>query len=79
MSKACNFQVKRNPKLKGKKSEEEQTTIDEYYQNIGKNSLPECKNELYQKFQKAYNSCPEFKKRLHEDIENMIMNGGLLD
>ena len=53
--------------------------IDEYYQNIGKNSLPECKNELYQKFQKAYNSCPEFKKRLHEDIENMIMNGGLLD
>ena len=27
MSKACNFQVKRNPKLKGKKSEEEQNMI----------------------------------------------------
>jgi len=27
MSKGCNFQVKRNPKLKGKKSEEEQNMI----------------------------------------------------
>jgi len=27
MSKGCNFSVKRNPKLKGKKSEEEQNNI----------------------------------------------------
>ena len=27
MSRACNFQVKRNPKLKGKKTEEEQNMI----------------------------------------------------
>ena len=51
--------------------------IDEYYAKEVKDKLPSFKNELYLKFQKAYNSCPEFKKRLHNEIEIMILNNGL--
>ena len=52
--------------------------IDEYYQNEGNNSLPGGKNINYKKFIMAYNNSPSFKKRLHEDIELMIINGGLV-
>ena len=53
------------------------TLIDEYYATEGKETLPKSKNDTYLKFQKAYNTSDKFKKRLHEEIEIMILNNGL--
>lgn len=53
------------------------TLIDEYYATEGKDTLPKSKNDIYLKFQKAYNTSDKFKKRLHEEIEIMILNNGL--
>ena len=53
------------------------TLIDEYYATEGKESLPKSKNNTYLRFQKAYNTSDSFKRRLHEEIEIMIINNGL--
>ena len=52
--------------------------IDEYYEKEGKIDLETSQDTNYQKFLMAYNSSPDFKRRLHEDIELMIINGGLV-
>ena len=53
--------------------------IDEYYAESGKEHLPTIKCLTYKRFQEAYNNSVKFQTRLQEEIELMVINGGLID
>ena len=53
--------------------------IDEYYVETGKEKLSTVKSLTFKRFQEAYNNSVEFQQRLQEEIELMVLNGGLME